>query len=401
VRVKKGPRALGAALAMLSSLTASGCFFYDSRWGESTAEQKRAAERLRPADVKARPEHVDTIRRARIRGCATSAYVAETVGWEQRFDELVKNANGVLEPALGLHLESGGTAPWKPSQGGASLETALGELSDCDSGDVDWVVGFVESTPKLVTDFHHLGMAREYSKYLVVRAPNDPAEMEGLAKGLPDIDESARQKLYADRRRHKVLTLFLHELAHTLGAVHRTLRDTIMSPTYDSRETGFDEATLGLLRITLADRFAQKRVEPDAFAYLSRSRDGYIEEEWQREVDRLSAFRGPTPTSRHGGEQGAPASGRDAVGARVEFETLPKSDRQTFDAALALEHDDPRRAWQSALQLFERYPAVLEIQELRCRLAQARRFYRAVVEAHCARRNELRAKVPEPVIEGR
>ena len=38
-----------------------------------------------------------------------------------------------------------------------------------------------------------------------------------------------------------------------------------------------------------------------------------------------------------------------------------------------------------AAPLFEEYPAVLPIQDLRCRLAKARKFFPPVIEAHCAR----------------
>ena len=73
----------------------------------------------------------------------------------------------------------------------------------------------------------------------------------------------------------------------------------------------------------------------------------------------------------------------------ASFETMSKAERQSFDAALALEPTDARSAWQIAKPLFESHPTVREVQGLRCRLAKVRKFYPAVIEAHCARLEAL------------
>ena len=73
----------------------------------------------------------------------------------------------------------------------------------------------------------------------------------------------------------------------------------------------------------------------------------------------------------------------------VPFESMSKEDRQTFDEAIKIEPTSPREAWELALPLFEAHPAVHEVQELRCRLAKERKFYPAVIEAHCARLGAL------------
>lgn len=378
-------------------LVLSGCLFYDSRWGESTAEQKRAAARMKPADLEARHEAEPArLRHARVHACATQGYVAETLEWERRFEDLLRDASALLEPAIGLRLESAGAVGFKPAAGGADLDAALGALADCDEGDADWVVGFVESTPRLDADFHFLGKGRSYSKYLVVRAPNDPAEIEALARGLPDLGSQEREKLYADRKHHKNVTLFLHEFAHTLGALHRASRDTIMNPAYDAREAGFDDATVGLLKLTLAARFDRRPEQPVALEYLTRVKDGWIESERRAELDRLATF-----SSRAKAAPSAPDHRPEpapSTPARVAFETLPKADRQTYDRALALSHDDPRSAFRLAEPLFKAYPGVLEVQELHCSLAKARQFRPAVVAAHCRERDLLRGSEPEPIV---
>lgn len=384
-------------LLAATCFAASGCFFYDSRWGQSTAEQKHAAARLSPASLEARQDPGASTRRiAHVRACATPAYAAETLRWEERFDELLRQANSVLEPVLGLTLKNAGTTLWKPAHGEASLGSILSELSTCEGGEADWVVAFIESTPKVVTDFHTLGMGSYYSPYLVMRAPNDPAELDALTRGLPDLDEVTRQKLYSDRKRHKVVTVFLHELGHTLGAVHRTAKDTIMSPQYDASEHGYDEATLGLLRLGLSMRLDGARRYAEVRAYLERTKDGFVESERLREIERLAAQPSSGPPV---GPEAIPAATAAATAAPlprvtpVDFETLSKEERQAFDRALSAEPTNARTAWAIAEPLFESHPSVREVQELRCRLAKARKFYPAVIEGHCAR---LAALEPVP-----
>jgi hypothetical protein len=383
-------------LLVASAGWSSGCLFYDSRWGESTAEQKHAAAHLRPAALDA-PRGATTAERrtASIRACATRAYAAETLAWQERFDELIRNANGVLEPALGLTLRNAGTTSWTPEHGEGGLSEVIADLPSCEGADTDWVVALVQSTPKVVADFHVLGRGQTYSPYLAVRAPNDPAELEALTRALPDLDEATRQKLYSDRKRHKTLTLFLHEFAHTLGAVHRTAKDTIMSPSYGAAERGYDVETLTLLREGLDIRLSRANRYAEVRKYLEDHAAGFVESDRQEQVQFLARWE--QALSRVSPSQGTlvePAAAKSITDPpkpveAVPFESMSKEDRQTFDEAIKIEPTSPREAWELALPLFEAHPAVHEVQELRCRLAKERKFYPAVIEAHCARLGAL------------
>jgi hypothetical protein len=260
------------------------------------------------------------------------------------------------------------------------------------------VVALVQSTPKVATDFHTLGMGQFYSKYLVMRAPNDPAELDALTRALPDLNEATRQKLYSDRKHHKVLTLFLHELGHTLGGVHRSAKDTIMSPMYDASERGYDEATLGMFRITLPARLEGTNPFRDVRAYLDHTKGGWIEAERQRAVERLTQAASAAPEHRSptAAEPSTMAPATAAAAPKplpsaepLGFETLSKEERHAFNQALSLEPNDARAAWHAAEHLFESHPAVRPVQALRCRLAKARNFYPGVIEGHCARLEAL------------
>jgi Matrixin len=376
-------------LACVGALTLPGCI-YDSQWQQSKTEQKNYAAHLKPAEVGAATRDESLVRRrGTVRACATRAYAAETLGWQTRFDELLRDATTVLAPSLGLSLESRGTTLWSPEHGEAGLSSVIADLPSCEGPDTDWVVALVQSTPKVVADFHVAGRGQTFSPYLAMRAPNDPAELEALSRALPDIDETARQKLYSDRKRHKVLTVFLHEIAHTLGAVHRTAKDTIMSPMYDASEHGFDEPSLALLKDGLAIRLDRANLYGKQRQYLQQNPGGFKESERLEHVTFLErwelAMQGRPPPTSSGPTSGSPPPLPAAPMAAVAFDTMPREDRQTFNEAVALEATNPHDAWTLASPLFEAHPTVRPVQELRCRLAKARHFFPGVVEAHCAR----------------
>ena len=393
--------AVRGAIVIAACSAVTGCLYYDSQWGQATAEQKRAAARLTAASVEGRKGTGEEVRRtATVRACATRAYAAETLSWQDRFDELLKTANSVLEPALGLTLENAGTSLWTPPQGEGSLVTLITDLPSCEGADADWVVALVESNPKVVSDFHVLGRGEVYSPYLAMRASNDPAEIEALTQALPDLDAASRDKLYSDRKRHKTLTLFLHELAHTLGAIHRTSKTTIMHPAYDASEKGYDEATLALMRNGLSIRLDHANRYAEARALIARTKEGFVESERLSEVEFLTTReRSQARSSPRAVVPGAvvpgvvvpppPAAPLSTPAEAIGFETLSKDERQSFDAALEVEARSPREAWELSSPLFESHPAVREVQDLRCRLAKERKFYAGVVEAHCARSRAL------------
>jgi hypothetical protein len=386
------------AVGTLVATSVCGCFFYDSRWAENAAEKKRAVARLHPAALGSDRPHAGLAHVALVRAYATRAYAAETVNWEQQFDALLGDANRVLEPALGLTLKNGGTSLWEPESGESEPTIALDALTKEDSGEgADWVAGFLQSVPKLVTDYHRLGVGRLMSKYVVMRGSADPKELDAL--GTFDTGEAERQKLYSERRRHKIVAVFLHELGHTLGATHRTARDTLMSPMYDATERGFDGATLGVLKVSLPHHLsgAPYRAAPEVLALLEKDDGGWVgsdREGWLDILRRMTPAvsrelarnaEAPATTSSTPAPAPAPTTTEPTV-TPLPFTSMTRQDRATFDAALDSEKNgDSKSAWTAALPLFDAYPRVVEVQELRCRLAKTRHFISGVVYVHCSR----------------
>jgi hypothetical protein len=330
------------------------------------------------------------------------------LNWERRFEDLLRDANEILEPALGLHLESAGARLWQPATAENELGALLDELAQHDRGhDVDWVVGFVKSTPELVFDHHQLGVGRLLSKYLVMRASNDPRELELLSHQYYSLSDEEKAELHTERKRHRWLAVFLHELGHTLGARHRLEAGSIMHPTYNPDESGFDEPTLSLLRITVGANLGSPSAETyrAVHAYYEAHPDGWVPSERQETLTWLASYARPgseaatvAPTPAQTPAQTpaptpAPAPTSAAVPATaaepaattpLPLSTLTKSDRARYDAALRAEANGQfGEALRTLLPIVETHARVLKVQELRCRLAKRQNFFASVEEAHC------------------
>jgi hypothetical protein len=98
-----------------STLLFCACGAYDHRWLQQQQEKQRARDRLKPATLEQRGQASPLVRAAAVRAFATPAYAAETVDWKAQFEDLLRDASAILQPALGVRLESGGTSLWQPS----------------------------------------------------------------------------------------------------------------------------------------------------------------------------------------------------------------------------------------------------------------------------------------------
>jgi hypothetical protein len=375
----------------------SGCFAYDHRWTQAQEQKQHARQRLKPATLEARGSGASELRTAKVRAYATRAYTSETLNWEARFDELLRGASAILEPALGVRLESDGVSVWQPSTPEDRMSEVLEELAQKDRGEeVSWVVGFVKSTPQLVFDHHQLGVGRLLSKYLVVRASNDPRELELLSHEYYSLSRDEVEKLHTERKRHRWLAVFLHEIGHTLGAQHRLERTTLMNPMYDPRERAFDDATLGVLRLTVGAAGSPSldtyrtvlefyRAHPDG--WVGSDRDQMLK--WLEQVARSAP---PASASRSAGSaSAAPREQAPAPVSPLPLSALSDGDRGHYDRALQAESKGQfKEAWQSLLPIIQANVRVLEVQDLRCRLAKTQKFFSAVEAAHCEPAEQLR-----------
>jgi hypothetical protein len=340
-------------LGILIVLAAAGCFF-DSQWGEAKRAQQRAAAHATPNAIATAP--VDDAQRGptttlRMRVHATQEYATQTIDWQKQVRDLVDDANGALAP-IGARLDLVAMEAWKASPQ-TDLDVTLAALRDADAAsDVDVVAGMIGSIPRSTAQFHDLGLAIVGGKHLVVRASHREGEYDDIEK-LDELSGDERQRLRRERRRHRALSIFLHEIGHTLGAAHEQSADSVMFPSYRPTMAGFGAESAALIRTTLAHRGdsapAQQVTAAPSSAPLAPDAST---------VDPLTA--------------------------------LAAKDRDTYaraDAALRGGHIDD--AWTTARPLFAAYPDLYVIQDLRCQLATLRRVDAASVKKECARMIEL------------
>jgi hypothetical protein len=387
-----------SAAFLLTAALASGCFFYDSRWGESKKAQQRAAQRYTPSALgtssapRARPTRSSApsagkVLRARVH--AARGYSVETGNWQKRFAELVDAANLVLANELGVRIEIANVALWQPTEGTGDLTSLLAELRAADSGaDVDLVIGLTGSLPKLVFSYHELGMAEHPGKHLLLRATNDAVEYEALQNALDELAEKERDKVYHARLVHKATSVLLHELGHALGAPHSRNASDVMHPTYDSRIQGLAPETKALLQRTVAlERPSPTPDEQRAFAQaiVDRLRQGHAEHwvpsERDDEIARLESWlRQVQPVA---------SSAAKSDAATASAMQAPPSDLRPEDQALfrqVLEHFRAGRikdARELGGPLFGRYATSYEVQDLRCQIALAQAQAFDITRAEC------------------
>src|SRR5215208_8467647 len=100
-------RRCARAILLMSAAVLSACVSYDHSWIQNQQEKQRAVKRLQPATLGRRGQGSLQRRSAYVRAHVTRSYAAETLNWEARFDDLLRDTNEILEPVLGLHLENG------------------------------------------------------------------------------------------------------------------------------------------------------------------------------------------------------------------------------------------------------------------------------------------------------
>ncbi len=186
--------------------------------------------------------------------------------WRQRAQRTLDRANVFLGRAFGIELDARIQAWERAGASGDGPGAILEQLRAHDDGaGADWVLGLTGVQSRFSVDQHDIGFAETPGKYFVLRHVDDRAEAEYLRAELADRPAEQREGIIEDRRRHKELAIFLHEWAHTLGAVHDFTRAQVMRPEYDHEATGFTPVNKLIIRqglrlrrkqITLAERRA-------------------------------------------------------------------------------------------------------------------------------------------------
>ena len=392
--------------AVVVATFTSGCFLgYDSRWGQAEDEQRNSAKRRTPDRLQARglSEH-GPVKELALRVYATPRHVAQAVNWRRQLDDRVADANAILEADFGVRLRIDSAREWPARRTGENASELISELRDFDHGeDVAWVVALAGRVPRAEVSFQALGVAYPLSKHLVVRAANDAAELDSIERQYTELDQKERERLYRKRKRHKAAAVLLHELGHTLGALHTRERDGLMHTVYGHHMLGFSSGNVALIKAGLLYRtngplaLRESSAEqmrtltesgvsswaPEEYEQMLASLRHYLPAEERRKtappsappaattVHKPSAPSAPTgPTKRptrpvvHRSVSSEP----DAV----PSELSPEESLRFRAARRQKQAGDTREASKTLSPLVKKYPHVFEVQELRCQIAMAR-----------------------------
>lgn len=382
-------------LVLAMACLASSCFVgYDSRWGQ----QKRAQQNF----VKA--EAPSTLRRdapaaqsgqgrgstARVRVYATRTYSVEVLDWQRRFAKVLADASAVVEPILGAQLEVLETREWPIQRDEEDVNRLAAELRALDDGqDVDWVIGLASATPRLEISFHELGVGELLGKHIVLRAITNAAEYQAIEEGLGELSEEERDKFRRARLAHKLTTVLLHELGHTLGALHEKNPKSVMNPAYSRETSGYSQDASDVMRLVFAHRTTTGAIEESArqslIDILQRHSNPWVSHERDAALKRLGVSGSATPAPAAASVASAPRPTAVATPQpSPELSGLSEADQRSYAQARALKD---QRKFEQALELarplFAAYPAVVAVQELRCQIASERGMAWSSIENEC------------------
>jgi hypothetical protein len=206
-----------------------------------------------PAQLTARGTWSGAARVARVRVWADDDHRAQNAQWQRSFDEQLAYANRVLG-ALGIRLEAE-YREWAHRAQGGTLIDDLDALAQIDAADdAAWVIGLTGSVNRATVAFGQMGLAEVGGWHVVLRGHADAEERKQLEQPAGEGSGAASESLLAVRRLHKSTALLLHQLAHSLGAVHETSADGVMNAKYSPDAAAISERNCAVMRIALDDR---------------------------------------------------------------------------------------------------------------------------------------------------
>ena len=321
-------------------------------------EQREHAQKFEPAPLLV-PQRVGGhgVVTLRLRFYADSEYRASGLRWQERTKQQLAALNRIIEPGFGVRFEAESFHRWDRQGDSAQLAPLLADLTRLDPGaDVDWVVGLVAPLPLVTVSLHNLGMARVLGRHFVLRGMASLEELDSITQAFNLLEPGERAALYSHRKEHKELSLFLHEWAHTLGAMHVEDHGRIMCPSYSTRMSLFSELDAGLLGAALESRL------------MSRGRDAV---DWSRlrgfvaENDDPSWVRAERKELL--GLLGGGAAGGGSGSARGSG--LSADDGVIYDRAVALlKEGKEAAAWTALRPLAAQSPRNRQVMRLMCRL---------------------------------
>ncbi len=367
--------------ACLSACVA-GC---DSRWGEAKRAQTQAAAQSTPAPITASSESAPgrpEMRELHVRLRPNPHYLSQTIDVPKQTHDLIDDTNGVLGLALGVRLVIDTIEAWSFGDDERLARPLAALQADDDGHGVGLVIGLVGALPRPTDSLHEVGEATLLGKYIVVRATGRLEEDLAIDKTFDELSEDDRAALIRRRKRHRALAVFLHELGHTLGALHEDASTSLMNPAYATSRSTFGEGAIALMRASLA-RTDRVEVARARLAILKDTNEAsWVPAERTREIAALRAFLDGSDRAR---AAGSVAGQSERAPAKDDASSLTGDDAQQFQRARAmLQGGGVRLAYETGRPIFAKYPNDVAVQDLRCQLATLRFLERRELVAECA-----------------
>jgi hypothetical protein len=286
-------------------------------------------------------------------------------------------------------------------------------------------VGVLGDTPRYTASFEQLGVAQLLSSHAVLRDVSDLAERDAIEQAFATHTPGDRAEIYARRKRHKRLAVFLHEWAHTLGGLHTGDAQDLLHPSYDDRMTSFGNANAGLIEASLQSRFAGDDkvllayVENlDGARFVGRERADLLgllhDRATAATASHASAPRAPAahataplgpksagtapPVAGPGARAISPAhvAAQASSAASAPSGGLTAADFEIFKASeRASNEGDPALAWHGLRPLVDRYPSSAQVQHSACTLSMQLGDM-AAAQAACTRYQKLQQPGSKP-----
>lgn len=360
--------------------------------------QRRDLAAITPAPLETTKPWKGDPRALKVRIYVDEDFRAQTLHWKQQIEEQFDDANQFLQPALGIRLDVVSYEPWAQRSASESMETLANALEAHDPGDdVAWVVGYVSSLSIASMSFEQLGVAHLLGKHVVLRGYAETGEKKLLAEAFPKVPGAEREKAHEQRRRHKQTVLLIHEIAHTLGAIHEIEESWIMHASYAVAMSGFSDRSRELMQIAIDERLKPKAEQDNRalagrlIGYLDANPWGGWDESEQEQLKTMlrATMDGVAMAGVAGGGSG---SGQEASVPPAAYDQMKRAQRlaqqgKTAEALAELE------------ALVAAYPSTAEIRQAICEVNIAGSGPASEpAKAACTRASEITPDDPRPYI---
>lgn len=307
---------------------------------------------------------------------------------QQHVDERVHRVNEALQTALHtrLEVESVRALPAAPP-GQVDLDATLIKLSEQDPGaDVDVIIALVGALPVATFSFYDLGRAKVLGKHIAIRSMSNPEELRAIDT-FDALEPEERSRMYQQRKRHKEATVMLHELGHSLGALHTTGANDIMHASYEHTMQTFSPHNIELMQLALDERLrAAEDQDIQALATAMKNRllaapaELFVERERSEHLALLETVIAPT-TAPKAAPAGTPKSSasRDVSGLSDEDK------KRIADVDAKQASGDSHGAYKGLSELADKYPHTHFLQHEACEAGMKLRKSFKEIRAYCDR----------------